>query len=204
MALLTALQVHARGPNIVYIMADELGRQTAVRMQHWKAIRPGAKAEWELYNLQDDIEEKVSVAEQNPEVLAKMTAFAKAAHEPVEEGVLHDRAIHERDRRAKYGFEKGARAVSRRNPNANRLPTDGLIPRKKYKLMRVSSESRSNFKTGTCAFEKVAVKKELARSKKSQEVTCAAVTGRYVMLRALSEINGGPWASAAEFGVLGE
>ena len=246
----------------------ELGGQTAVRMQHWKAVRPGNKAEWELYDLREDIEEKTSVADGNPEILAKMKAFAAAAHEPVREGVFHDRAIHERDRQAKYGFEKGARSMSSRNPNAQRLPTDGLIPRKRYKLVRVSSESRSNFKTGACAFDEnpntwwhsqftpalakhphelvidlgkartvrgfrylarqdggwngavktcellvadkpdafgeVAVKKELAKTKKPQEVTCTPVKGRYVMLRALSEVNDGPWASVAEFGVIGE
>jgi len=112
----------------------ELGRQTAVRMQHWKAIRTGNKAEWELYNLQEDIEEKVNVVDKHPEVLAEMTAFAEAAHEPVREGVFHDRAIHERDRQAKRGFGPNVQA----NPNANRLPTDGLIPRKQYKLVRGS------------------------------------------------------------------
>jgi len=36
-------------------------------------------------------------------VLARMTAFAERAHEDAREGVFHDRAIHERDRRAKFG-----------------------------------------------------------------------------------------------------
>ena len=242
----------------------ELGRQTAVRMGHWKAIRPGEKAKWELYNLKEDIEEKTCVADQNPEILAKMTAFASAAHEPVREGVFHDRAIHERDRQAKRGFSQGAQV----NPKANRLPETGLIPRKHYRILRASSESTFNrrhakyaidgdpnslwhsaFRDGpvkpphelvidlgetrtvrgfrylprqdgglngsikTCellvsdspdAFSQVAVKAEFAKTKKAQEAACAPVKGRYVMLRALSEINGGPWASVAEFGVIGE
>jgi len=40
--------------------------------------------------------------------------------------------------------------------------------------------------------------------KTAQEVKCEPVKGRYVMLRALSEVNDGPWASVAEFGVVGE
>jgi arylsulfatase A-like enzyme len=246
----------------------ELGSQAAVRMGHWKAVRPGSKAKWELYDLREDIEEKTSVTDGNAEILAKMTAFAKSAHEPVREGVFHDRAIHERDRQAKYGFDKGARSASNRNPNANRLPTEGLIPRKQYKLVRVSSESRSNTKTGACAFDGnpntwwhseftpnlakhphelvidlgktrtvrgirylarqdggwngavkacellvsdkadafagPAIKRELAKSKKAQEVVFPPVRGRYIMLRALSEVSGNPWASVAEFGVIGE
>ena len=42
----------------------------------------------------------------------------------------------------------------------------------------------------------------LARTRAAQDVTFPAVQGRYVRLRAVSEIGGGPWASAAEFGVL--
>ncbi len=40
--------------------------------------------------------------------------------------------------------------------------------------------------------------------KTAQEVTFAPVKGRYLMFRALSEVTGGPWASAAEVGVVGE
>ena len=32
----------------------------------------------------------------------------------------------------------------------------------------------------------------------------AACTGRYVLFRVLSEVNGGPWASVAELGLIGE
>ncbi len=40
--------------------------------------------------------------------------------------------------------------------------------------------------------------------KTSQEVTCDPVKSRYVRVRVLSEINGGPWASVAELGIIGE
>ncbi len=39
--------------------------------------------------------------------------------------------------------------------------------------------------------------------KTSQEVLCAPVKGRYVRLKILSEVNGKPWASIAELGVIG-
>jgi len=45
---------------------------------------------------------------------------------------------------------------------------------------------------------------EFTKSKKSQETACEPVKGRYVLLRVLSEVNGGPWASVAELGVVGE
>ncbi|MEZ6015411.1 MAG: sulfatase-like hydrolase/transferase [Planctomycetota bacterium] len=41
------------------------------------------------------------------------------------------------------------------------------------------------------------------KSKDAQTVTCEPVRGRYLRVRALSEVNGGPWASIAELGVLG-
>jgi hypothetical protein len=42
------------------------------------------------------------------------------------------------------------------------------------------------------------------KSKELQEVPCQPVTGRYVLVRVLSEVNGNPWASAAEVGILGD
>ena len=50
----------------------------------------------------------------------------------------------------------------------------------------------------------LAAKATLRKVKTAQEVKCKPVRGRYVLLRALSEITGGPWASAAELGVIGE
>ena len=122
----------------------EIGRQVAVRMKHWKAIRPSTKAPWELYDLRADIEEKTSLAETHKDVLAKMTAFAAAAHVPARPGTFHDRAIHERDRAAKYG---GKRPPRRRRPGrVNKMPRKGLIPSEDWKVVRVSSESRGNGK----------------------------------------------------------
>jgi len=81
----------------------EYGGQQAVRMENWKAIQPRTSRDWELYDLSKDIGEQQDCAAKHPEVLAKMKAFAHRAHEPARQGVFHDRAIHEKDRRAKYG-----------------------------------------------------------------------------------------------------
>ena len=40
--------------------------------------------------------------------------------------------------------------------------------------------------------------------KTAQDIKCDLTKGRYIRIRALSEINGGPWASIAEFGVMGK
>ena len=53
-------------------------------------------------------------------------------------------------------------------------------------------------------FDKPATKATFRRTKKAQDAKCSPVRGRYVLLRALSEINGKPWASAAELGVIGD
>lgn len=42
----------------------------------------------------------------------------------------------------------------------------------------------------------------LKKTKQAQSIRCDAATGRYVRLRILSEVGGGPWASLAEFGLL--
>jgi hypothetical protein len=118
----------------------ELGGQTAVRMEQWKAVRPRRNAGWELYDLRQDVGETNDLAARHPDVLAKMKAFAAQAHEPAREGVFHDREIHEKDRRAKWGGRRPARG------KVNKMPQDGLIPNKDWKIVRASSESRFNGK----------------------------------------------------------
>lgn len=81
----------------------ELGGQTAVRLGHWKAVRPRSSAPWELYDLSRDLGEEHNLAQQHPEVLDKIKSIAAEAHQPAREGTFHDRAIHEKDRRAKWG-----------------------------------------------------------------------------------------------------
>ncbi len=238
----------------------EYGRQTAVRMGNWKAIQPRPEAPWELYNLGDDPGEENDVAARQPDVLAKMKAYATAAHVPAEEGVFFDRAIHERDRRAKW-----AQVPLK---ECHQLPPDGLLPNKGWKIARVSSESRPNGKLARCAidgdprthwhtqfipelhrhphelvidlgaertvrgfrylarqdkewngalaecefcvgnspdtFGQPVATAKFGQKKQAQEVQCAPTKGRYVLLRTLSEINGKPWASVAELGVVGD
>ncbi|MCA9124317.1 MAG: sulfatase-like hydrolase/transferase [Planctomycetaceae bacterium] len=42
------------------------------------------------------------------------------------------------------------------------------------------------------------------KSRDPQDATFEPVTARYVMIRILSEVNGGPWASIAELGIIGQ
>jgi arylsulfatase A-like enzyme len=81
----------------------EFRGQTAVRMGDWKAVQPRENKPWELYDLSRDLSEGHDLAEEHPDVLDKMRALAAASHEPAREGEFHDRSIHERDRRAKWG-----------------------------------------------------------------------------------------------------
>jgi len=84
----------------------EYGSQVAVRMDDWKAIRPKRDAPWELYDLEKDVSETTSVADQHPDILARMKAFAERSHVPVQPGTFRDRTRHERDRKAKWGSAK--------------------------------------------------------------------------------------------------
>ena len=240
----------------------ELGQQTAVRMDRWKAVQPRKDRDWELYDLAEDPGEQNDLAAQHADVLARMKALAEKAHEPAREGVFHDPAPHERDRRAKWGDTNPAAAPSQA------LPQEGLIPIKDWRLVRASSESAFNGKWAKNAFDgdpltlwhtawqggtpahphelvidlgrehtirgfrylarqdgswngtlkdcefsvsdspdrfaDPVAKATFSRTRKAQEVTCPSVRGRYVRLRALSEVDGGPWASVAELGVVGE
>jgi len=54
--------------------------QTAVRMGNFKAIQPGKKKAFELYDLSKDIGEQNNIADKHPEILAKMKAYAQQAH----------------------------------------------------------------------------------------------------------------------------
>ena len=95
----------------------ELGAQRAVRKGYWKAVRPGKNRRWELFNLRTDISERKNLANQEPEILKELAAFAERAHEPVREGVYWDRSLEEKDRRAKWG----GRPAPRRNRKARRI-----------------------------------------------------------------------------------
>jgi len=238
----------------------EIGGQTAVRMDFWKAIQPRKNGQWELYDLRKDLSEQNNLASSRQDILAKMKAHATAAHEPVREGVFHNRAIHEKDRQAKFGDTRQARTSKATIP----FPAKGLIPQRQMKLIRFSSQANS--RKAVCAFDgnpvthwhsefspvrrehphelvldlgkartikgfrymarqdggwngafkacefyvsddaqdfgTPVIKTQFKKVKKPQDVSCAPVSGRYVLVKVLSEINNGPWASAAEIGII--
>jgi arylsulfatase A-like enzyme len=118
----------------------EYGGQTAVRMGMWKAIRPKAKADWELYDLRTDVSEAKDVAAANSAILSKMIAHAESAHTPVKSGTFTDRSLHEKDRQAKFGSPKPA-TLALPNPNWSRK---GLLKSEAFSLLRFSSESTAN------------------------------------------------------------
>lgn len=76
----------------------EYGKQRAVRMNDWKAYQSG-DAQWELYDLSEDVEEKHDVAAEHSDILKKLVDFAQEAHEPVRPGKVHDRTLIQKDRR---------------------------------------------------------------------------------------------------------
>ncbi len=115
----------------------EIGGQTAVRMNHWKAIQPrGGDGDWELYDLSKDVSETQDLAVSHPDILTKMKEFAVEAHTPVEEGTFSNPDIHERDRKAKFGGQ------TKRGDQANVLPKEGLISNKDFQILRFSSQGQ--------------------------------------------------------------
>ncbi len=116
----------------------------AVRMGHWKAIKPKQNEDWELYNLETDVSESNDIAADHADILAKMQAFAKASHEPVRPGFYYDddRTLHEKDRKAKWGTTR-AEAVDY-NRRIHRLSVDGLVPKLDLKVIDFSAESFIN------------------------------------------------------------
>jgi arylsulfatase A-like enzyme len=244
----------------------EYRSQVAVRMHNWKAIQPNKNAPWQLYDLNADVSETTDVAREHPDIVARMKAFAKQSHVPVEPGTFTDRTRHERDRKAKWGSTRAeADDYGRR---VNRIADKGLIPATEMKLIRFSSENYANDRraayaidgnprtvwhsqfsgklathphelvidlgatyrirgfrylarqdsgwNGTFAetefhvsdspdrFGEPTVRATFNKVRTPQAADCAKpVRGRYVLVRILSEVNGNPWASAAEVGVIG-
>lgn len=80
----------------------EINGWTAIRQGNWRAVKT-PKGGWELYDLSADPSEANNLASAQTAQLAKLTALAAAAHEPVREGTFTRTDRHERDRRAKFG-----------------------------------------------------------------------------------------------------
>ncbi|MDF1813183.1 MAG: sulfatase-like hydrolase/transferase [Verrucomicrobiales bacterium] len=121
----------------------EYGNQIAVRYGNWKAIQPKKEAPWELYDLEKDISESTSVADENPDVLDKMKEFAAASHTPPEPGTYSnpDRTLHEKDREAKWGSTRKDDPKSR---TTYKIKAKDLLPANEMKIVRFSSESFQN------------------------------------------------------------
>ncbi len=54
--------------------------QSAGRMGKWKAIYPGLDADFELYDLDNDIGEQHNVADAHPEISSKMKSLLRLHH----------------------------------------------------------------------------------------------------------------------------
>lgn len=61
-----------------YLYWEYVGKQ-AVRMGKWKEVKPGIDKEIELYDLENDVSEKNNVADQHPEIVAKIDELLKTA-----------------------------------------------------------------------------------------------------------------------------
>lgn len=81
----------------------EINGWTAIRQDTWRAVKPEKAKTWELYDLATDPSESKDLAASKPEMLARLTALAAAAHEPARPGAFTRTDRHERDRRAKFG-----------------------------------------------------------------------------------------------------
>ena len=55
-------------------------QQVAVRMGNYKAIMPAKNKPFELYDLDKDIGEQNNIADQHPDIMEKMKAYAKQSH----------------------------------------------------------------------------------------------------------------------------
>jgi arylsulfatase A-like enzyme len=72
----------------LYWEFHEQGKKQAVRMGDWKAVRlnvaKNPDGPIELYNLKDDLGEKHNIADQHPEIAAKIAKYMKEARTPSE------------------------------------------------------------------------------------------------------------------------
>ena len=55
-----------------YLGFEHFCESAFISRDGWKIVRPGQKAEWELYNLNEDRSETHNVAAQHPEIVEKM------------------------------------------------------------------------------------------------------------------------------------
>ena len=244
----------------------EFGSQTAVRMKNWKAIQTKKNRPWELYDLNLDLSEAHDIAAEHPEILNRMKQFAHQSHSPVREGTYTTKVRHERDRQAKFGTS-GKKPPSKSAGKMNRIKHPNLIAPENIKVLKVSSENKSNDKLAVYAIDgkpdtiwhtqftgnlkthphelildlgkpmlidgfrylarqdggwngafaetefsvsdsptsfptsQLSITFQKTKIAQSADLK-TPVSGRYVKVRVLSEINQQAWASAAEIGII--
>lgn len=61
-----------------YLYWEYVGKQ-AIRIGRWKAVKPGIDKDIELYDLENDMDEKNNVADQHPEIVAEIVELMKTA-----------------------------------------------------------------------------------------------------------------------------
>lgn len=76
----------------------------AVRIGNWKAIKPKKNAQFELYDLDTDIEEQNDVADQHPEIMNKVQKVVELSYTPERPGEILDETI---------GFKRAKRSKGR-------------------------------------------------------------------------------------------
>ena len=55
-------------------------QQVAVRMGNFKAVKPAKNKPFELYDLSKDVSEKNNIADEHPDILKQMKAYAEQSH----------------------------------------------------------------------------------------------------------------------------
>ncbi len=135
----------------------EFGNQTAVRSGDWKGVRHRTRRgdeSWELFDLATDLGEDRDVADQHPEIVARLAAIAAREHTPAQSGSYTDpaRTRHERDRQAKWGTS-GAGPTGNRPAAVQRLEDRDLIPAAGLRVVSASSENSANGKRAAHAVD---------------------------------------------------
>jgi arylsulfatase A-like enzyme len=73
----------------------------AVRIGDWKAIKPKANAQFELYDLNADIQEQNNVADQHPEIMSRVQKVVEFSYTPERPGRILDDTIGFKRKKAK-------------------------------------------------------------------------------------------------------
>ena len=73
----------------------------AVRLGNWKAIKPRAKADFELYDLSVDVEELDNVVDQHREIMAEVRKVIEISYTPERPGKVLDTSVGFKNHEAK-------------------------------------------------------------------------------------------------------